>query len=81
MSTMSINFVSTPNLVIPWQSKENVQPYSVSLARISSPATTLVHNAAEMAPMPEAAASAASPFSNEASFSSACVKDGLERRE
>ena len=80
-SDRSVRVTFTPNLVMPWFSRAYVQPYRVSSATISSPATTELHSAEEMAPMPEAAAMAASPPSREASFSSTAPRVGLPRRE
>ena len=79
-SVRSTSLTPTPNLLKPLVSRVWVQPYSVSSATISSPAFKIVHSVAEMAPMPEAVASAASPPSKEAIFSSTCRREGLPRR-
>ena len=81
MSVISMKWTFTPNLQMPWLNRAKVQPYRVSLATISSPASTLDQMAVEIAPMPEAVARAASPPSSSASLASTVATVGLPRRE
>ena len=65
---------------MPWFSRAKVQPYSVPSATMCFPAAATVHSAEEIAPMPEAAATQASPFSSAAILDSRTVVVGLPRR-
>ena len=65
---------------MPWFSRAKVQPYRVPSATMCLPAAAMLHRQEEIEPMPEAAATQASPPSSAATLLSSTETVGLPKR-